>query len=128
MKITKHRERVEIVEYARRFVFRNDPNYGFSFDCDEHGNLDVPKLVRENYEKCVRGEHDVIDEGIVKFVRHYNDPARGLCKCGREVVLDGFTNTCDGCGRDYNLSGQELAPSECWGEETGEHWADIARL
>lgn len=49
------------------------------------------------------------------------------CSCGREVVCQGFTNTCD-CGADYNWSGSRLAPREQWGEETGEHPTDIARI
>lgn len=48
----------------------------------------------------------------------------GICTCGREVSFQHFTNTCD-CGRDYNSSGQELAPRSQWGEETGESLADI---
>lgn len=56
------------------------------------------------------------------------EPAIGKCDCGTEVELDGFTNTCDGCGSDYNWAGQLLAPREQWGEETGEHPADIARI
>jgi len=31
----------------------------------------------------------------------------GLCDCGEEVELLGFTNTCE-CGRDYNMEGQLL--------------------
>lgn len=49
------------------------------------------------------------------------------CHCGRELVCYGFTNTCH-CGADYNMSGQHLAPRHQWGEETGEHPADIARI
>jgi hypothetical protein len=42
------------------------------------------------------------------------------CACGDELGLyDPMTNTC-GCGREYNGSGQELAPRRFWGEETGE--------
>jgi len=48
----------------------------------------------------------------------------GECVCGREVMLYSFTNACD-CGRDYNMSGQELAPRSQWGEETGESASDI---
>lgn len=55
------------------------------------------------------------------------DPVIGLCCCGREVELTGFTNTCD-CGRDYNSGGTLLASREQWGEETGEHPADILRI
>lgn len=44
-----------------------------------------------------------------------------VCHCGEEVDLTHFTNTCDGCGADYNQSGQRLGPRANWGEETGEH-------
>lgn len=50
-----------------------------------------------------------------------------FCVCGKAVGLDGFTNECE-CGRDYNSSGQLLAPRSQWGEETGEHPADILRI
>jgi len=52
----------------------------------------------------------------------------GRCHCGEAVGLSGFTNTCPVCGRSYNSSGQELAPVFCWGEETGEHPADLQRF
>lgn len=49
----------------------------------------------------------------------------GACNhCDCEVELTGFTNTCE-CGTDYNGAGQELAPREQWGEETGESVSDI---
>jgi hypothetical protein len=44
--------------------------------------------------------------------------------CGQWLRCDRFTVTCDGCGTDYNQSGQALAPREFWGEETGEHWSE----
>ena len=49
------------------------------------------------------------------------------CDCGEEVVCEHFTNTCS-CGRDYNFSGQLLAPRAQWGEETGEHLSNILRI
>ena len=51
----------------------------------------------------------------------------GKC-CGQELYLDGFTNTCEFCGADYNWAGQLLTPRDQWGEETGEHPADILRI
>lgn len=60
--------------------------------------------------------------------RTYWHPAIGQCDCGAQVELAHFTNTCDRCGADYNSSGQRLASREFWGEETGEHPADIARI
>jgi hypothetical protein len=59
---------------------------------------------------------------------HGVDYAVGECVCcGAHVTLIGFTNTCP-CGADYNSAGQHLAPREQWGEETGEHIADILRI
>ena len=46
------------------------------------------------------------------------------CWCGEWVLCARFTNTCD-CGRDYNMSGQQLADRSQWGEETGENVSDI---
>jgi hypothetical protein len=45
--------------------------------------------------------------------------------CEDNIILDSFTNTCDTCGTDYNNFGQELAPREEWGWETGENIVDI---
>ncbi len=45
--------------------------------------------------------------------------------CGQWLLCAGFTNTCEHCGTDYNMSGQALAPRYQWGEETGESLADI---
>ncbi len=45
--------------------------------------------------------------------------------CGEWLCVSGrFTTTCDHCDTDYNSAGQELAPREFWGEETGEHWSE----
>lgn len=45
--------------------------------------------------------------------------------CNEEVILtNGFTNTCI-CGTDYNGLGEELAPREQWGWETGENLVDM---
>jgi hypothetical protein len=45
--------------------------------------------------------------------------------CGEDLHCYGFTTTCPICGADYNWAGNRLAPRECWGEETGEHWTDL---
>lgn len=48
--------------------------------------------------------------------------AIGICNhCRSEVILEcGWANQCEGCGVEYNGSGQELVSREFWGEETGE--------
>lgn len=68
------------------------------------------------------GRHTVCERSIDDRDEQAGYIERWLeCHCGEEVPLDCHTNTCDGCGADYNLSGQHLAPREQWGEETGEH-------
>jgi hypothetical protein len=51
--------------------------------------------------------------------------AKMITCCGEELYCDGFTNTCEKCGADYNWAGQQLAPRSQWGEETGESLQDI---
>lgn len=46
------------------------------------------------------------------------------CDCGRRLVCDSFTNTCE-CGADFNMSGDRLASRSQWGEETGESASDL---
>lgn len=128
MKIIRDRHYVEVTKYDLIYKWNDCPGAGFGFDCDAKGNVDIEAMnpaARENYEKCKSGEYDVRLIGVTSYDNSYWEPAVGLCNhCGSEVHLDGFTNTCEKCETDYNMSGQELAPREYWGEETGEHWSD----
>ncbi len=72
------------------------------------------------------GLRTMIDKGVRSWMTRLSSPRIGVCPCGTEVILDSFTNTCDGCGADYNSSGQRLAPREAWGEETGDRACDVA--
>lgn len=52
------------------------------------------------------------------------DPRPGAIRCDCGAVLEVWRAGGDvdcSCGREYNSSGQLLAPREQWGEETGEH-------
>lgn len=131
MKILQHRKIIKCVKYVRVFNYKNDSNGGFAFPSDENGNVKIDELkpvARDNYEKCISGEYNVIDKGLEVYSWNYTEPAIGECVCGAEVELFGFTNTCDRCERDYNSAGQQLAPRRFWGEETGESLADILRI
>ena len=45
------------------------------------------------------------------------------CRCGQPLELwSSWANECPTCHVEYNGSGQELAPRELWGEETGEQF------
>lgn len=124
MKILSRRKRKEIINYNRRFWFKQEPDRGYSFECDKNG---IPFKNYSTYAECLTGfvkGKEILDEGIVEDITYKIIPAIGKCECGGEVMLSGFTNTCK-CGADYNSSGQRLASREQWGEETGESLSEI---
>ncbi len=47
------------------------------------------------------------------------------CGCGCKIEFEGGDEDCPRCHTSYNAFGQELAPREQWGCETGESLADI---
>lgn len=129
MEIIHERHTVETEYFVHEFVWADDPGAGFSFDTDAQGNVIFSCVeAEENYRKCTDGTFRVIDKGIRRYVSRYVEPAEGKCACGNVVALEGFTNTCEDCGRDYNSSGQLLAPRSQWGEETGETLSDILSI
>lgn len=122
MKIIKARERHHEIHYMLCF-----PNY--AFDCDKDGK--VKNLDSLNYQKCIA---DSIRAGkgvgtIEEYPNTWTDPAIGECdRCGTEVELHGFTNSCPQCETDYNQSGQMLCDRSLWCEGTDEHLSDILNI
>ncbi len=116
----KPREHVQHIEYTYE-VERKKGDGGFSWPCDADGNLDAATAVRRD-DLVATGSY--FDNGVIKYERWHHIPGSGRCPCGRTVDLCGFTNACE-CGRDYNMSGDELADRSQWGEETGESVSDI---
>lgn len=117
------RQRRKIVEYEIQFMY--DRNGGFGFPCDENGNLlPMEDCAKANYDHCMAHpeEFDIWNEQV-SYVRYVTDNAVGTCICGVTVELwDQYMGACEcpGCGRWYNLFGQELNPPETW--EDGEDW------
>jgi hypothetical protein len=110
--IIRQRERLTVEQYALLFKWEDDPHAGFNFPCDKDGNIlvnDLADAAIDNLAKCFDGTYDVIYEGIENQSYNYSEPAILKCNCGNRVYLDGFTNTCDKCHADYNMSGQRLA-------------------
>ena len=75
---------VEIIKvYSRTFYYEGQEGWGFSFDCDKDGNVDVKSLnpaARENYESCLRGEvrgRKVVDKGVSSYEQKFH-----VCDCG----------------------------------------------
>lgn len=123
----------ESKSYSLSFTYADDPQSGFQFPCDKNGKVDLSKLTvcsRANYEKCLSNSHSrpVVCEGVVEFTNRYRVPAELECDCNRIVHLScPMTNVCE-CGRLYNGSGQALAPTSQWGEETGERFDQRGQL
>jgi len=111
------------------FEDRRCPGAGFTFEANRFGEVsqDLSKEARANYVDISSNLHDYKAPVLQSNTRRWVEPAVGRCYCGRAVILYGFTNTCE-CGREYNWAGQELAPRQQWGEETGENPADIGRI
>ena len=130
-KFLSQRKRVHVEEYRLVFDTELERGTGFSFPCTKDGGL-LPEAISVcalgNLEWCRQSN---IEPRVENCSYDYWEDAAIRCDvCGSEVVLSGFTNTCDNCLTndvivDYGLSGQRLAPREQWGEETGETYADI---
>ena len=130
MEIIQKRKKVRVETYGLAFDYRGDSSGGFSFECNEQGEVftdQMSEAALDNLRMCLAGDHDVVPQGVRTYAHTYIEPTIGLCDCGEKVYLERFTNTCK-CGRDYNSFGQLLAPREQWGEETGEHWTDIINI
>lgn len=128
MRIIQDSRHYDVTYYLRIFDFKGEVGWGYSFACDKDGNhLDRPDNLDKFNQACAGkvGDREVVDRGVKTYTQHCHDYAIGLCEhCNTKVELNSFTNTCEHCGADYNMSGQRLADRECWGEETGEHWSE----
>lgn len=130
MNIIQKAHTVTKTEHVLCFVDKNDPNCGFEFPCTEKGEPLTDLLnetAQENLRKCQLGVENVLPGQVETRTSRWREPNIGRCRCGGVLTLSAFTNACR-CGRNYNWAGQELAPKGQWGEETGEHPADILRI
>lgn len=118
-----------VVDYE--LVFDDGRNNGFGFPCNRDGKLleseEQNPAAHENYRNCLKhpGRFARFNK-VVRYERSVRDNARGTCICGSEVELYGQylgACQCPGCGRWYNLFGQELLPPDKWQEDSEEsHW------
>lgn len=122
-------ERKTSIEYE--LVFDDGANNGYGFPCDKDGNLlpapEHPSIDHNKVDEArqrnlqyalAHPEKYVRFNKVVKYERSYREPPRGLCECGREIVLyNQYLGACEcECGRWYNLFGQELNPPSQWEE------------
>lgn len=119
------------IEYFVSFEGHNEfgGRGGYSFPCDEHGNIDWSKEsadARKNYEwaKAHSKKWDICNGGVVRRKHLYREPRYLICECGEKVYLDGQgyygAFECPNCGEWYNAFGQELNPPSEWEEPLDE--------
>lgn len=120
--IIKDRRKEEQVEYNRQFTYVGEYfGNGFSFPCDENGNLcdDLTDAAKENFKWCMSHPEKVTDDGVVKRRYYVTIPALNRCRCGFTFdLMDEYMGACEcpGCGQWYNLFGQELNDPSMWEE------------
>lgn len=127
------RERSVRFETAYELEFATVSGSGsyLCFPCDKDGKPTITNpAAAENYRAVMAGERPDLQDGRVRTLNiRIAEPAAVRCDCGAVVELySTWANACDACGREYNGSGQTLAPREQWGEETGETQADFNGL
>jgi hypothetical protein len=128
MKILKRSEPVEKVEYTFNFDSIKHPGSGLAFPCDQNGML-FPFECEEAATNYKQGYLSGLYHApyIQKYEWQVIKPFKIECDCGRVLHLWSETNECGYCGRLWSQWAQRLAPIHFWGEETGEHPADVAR-
>lgn len=126
------RKAVETTLYELVFRVEDGCGSAFAFECDEHGHVfrdRLPTLALHNLKLCLQGELDgyTVRLGVVRsYTQSHVEDGGGRCVCGRHVgITRSWANAYEGCGREYNGSGQLLTDRSFWGEETGESVADM---
>ena len=116
------RESRRVTEKYKRleYTLKSDPGAGFSFDCDDNGNIifqpEFEDAQKESYQ-YVQDNINLYDGPFINTYSHsYRENAIALCECGEEIELyDEYMGACEcpNCNRWHNLFGQTLkAPTE----------------
>lgn len=115
MRITRKSQHVRVESYGLAWEWIDQPDAGFSFPCDQQGNILKDQMGPEAWESYKEAQNNpaLTFKGVKDYSYTHFEQAQGRCSCGRLVELYGFTNTCE-CGLEYNMSGQQLAPRSQW--------------
>ena len=125
-KIIKEAHIETFVRYTREFEWEGHKNCGYSFPCDEQGNIEelCPEGL-QNYKNCMTGNmttdgYKLIDLGVRKEVRKFHVNPSIECDCGEQFIL--FNEymgacSCPNCEQWYNLFGQQLVNPTMWEED-----------
>ena len=118
LEIIRERESKEEIYYT--YEFDRGDGSGFTFPCDKNGNIDLNECNKESYDYCMQHKSEFIWKSVLKHECNYTEPAIGKCECGEEFeLINQYMGACEcpGCGKWYNLFGQELINPEYWEEE-----------
>lgn len=109
------------INTIHRIEFLREDTSGFSFPCDENGNILTDQMLPvaiDNYNYCIAHPEDFTEYNVFRTYKHsFREPAEGDCKCGEHIQLyDQYMGACQcpKCERWYNLFGQELLQPEHW--------------
>ena len=120
--ILSPRQPKTLIWYRREFTYE-DGCGGFSFPCDEKGNVELTSdAAKQNYEYAMAHpeEFPVAYNELTRYEDTYIEDARAKCHCGEEIELwDQYQGACNcpKCGRWYNMFGQELIDPDYWEED-----------
>ena len=116
-RVTEHYKRLE-------FSLIEDPSGGFSFNCDDNGNVvfneEYRKAQEENYNYAVNHPELYSGPFIREYSNTYTKNAIALCECGEEIELyDEYMGACEcpNCGTWHNLFGQTLNNPSEWEQD-----------
>lgn len=118
LKIIKERELKEETYYT--YDFNRNNGSGFTFPCNENGEVKLNKCNKESYEFCLKHRKDFAWEGVIKHKISYWEPAVGQCSCGEKLLIEAQymgAFQCPKCKQWYNLFGQKLLPPNEWEED-----------
>ena len=111
IKIIKPREWKVDTQYFWHYPNLNVPGAGCMYPCDKDGVLNLKtESSQKSYADTIASSEYGAPE-IITSEHRYVEPAEALCVCGCKVYLeDPMDNECESCGRNYNMSGQEVIP------------------
>lgn len=115
LQIIKEKERIEEIYYT--YDFDRGDGSGFTFPCDEQGNIKLNENNTESYKFCMDNLKDFSWKGVRRHKCNYTEPAIAKCECGEEFeLINQYMGACEcpNCGQWYNLFGQELNSPQYW--------------
>lgn len=113
MRIISHGHTRTITKYYLFYKWKDRCATGFSFPCEEDGELkmnEMSKLDHTIYAACEFGEYSTqVDYvGVISDISFERIPAVGECFCNEPVVLLNGKNRCSNCGAVYNQLGEQV--------------------